>query len=92
MMASNDDNLTEQQREEQDRIAREKEAQEQARNLYFYLNTYFIELPYKWKQTLQDVDITVSIPKGTKGRDLTVVIKQKQLSAGLKNQPPIIHV
>nr|CAG8621573.1 12362_t:CDS:2 [Entrophospora candida] len=36
-------------------------------------------LPYKWKQTLQDVDVTVPVPKGTRARDLNVELKKKNL-------------
>ncbi|CAG8495066.1 13173_t:CDS:2, partial [Funneliformis caledonium] len=48
-------------------------------------------LPYKWKQTLQDVDITVPVPKGTRAKDLKVDIKKKHLIVGLKGQTPIIE-
>lgn len=62
--------------EEQKR--RDKEAAEQA------------TLPYKWKQTLTDVDVTLSVPAGTKGRQLNVVITSGSLTVGFKGQPPII--
>ncbi|CAH1766607.1 9704_t:CDS:10, partial [Entrophospora sp. SA101] len=48
-------------------------------------------LPYKWKQTLQDVDVTVPVPKGTRARDLNVELKKKNLVVGLKGKPPIIE-
>ncbi|CAI2176018.1 13455_t:CDS:2, partial [Funneliformis geosporum] len=48
-------------------------------------------LPYKWKQTLQDVDITVPVPKGSRAKDLKVDIKKKHLTVGLKGQTPIIE-
>jgi hypothetical protein len=50
------------------------------------------EYPYKWKQTLQDVDVTIPLPKGTKGRDLTVILSKTKIQAGLKNQEPILQV
>ncbi|KAK9761813.1 hypothetical protein K7432_013015 [Basidiobolus ranarum] len=48
-------------------------------------------LPYQWKQTLQEVDIVVPVPEGTRAKDLTVVIKKNHISVGLKNQPPIVE-
>ncbi|RKP03530.1 hypothetical protein CXG81DRAFT_16912 [Caulochytrium protostelioides] len=47
-------------------------------------------LPYKWRQTLTDVDITIAVPKGTRGRDVVVDIKRDQLTAGLKGQEPVM--
>lgn len=46
----------------------------------------------RWKQTLQDVDVTIPVPKGTRGRDLDIVIKKKSLKVGLKGKEPIIDV
>lgn len=60
--------------------ARAKEAEEQA------------ALPYKWTQTIGDVDISISIPGNLKGRDLNVDIKKTKLVAGIKGQEPIINV
>ncbi|KAM0751749.1 nuclear movement protein nudC [Meredithblackwellia eburnea MCA 4105] len=65
--------------EEEDRIAQLKELQEQA------------QLPYKWKQTLQDVDVSVPVPHGTRARDLTVTIKKNSLKVALKGQDSIIE-
>ncbi|KAI8919735.1 HSP20-like chaperone [Entophlyctis helioformis] len=72
-MMSTPETLSDAQREEQDRIARIKEEEEQA------------ALPYKWRQTLQDVDVTIPIPKGIKGRDILVVFKQKSVKVALKS-------
>jgi CS domain len=47
-------------------------------------------LPYSWKQTLEDVDIVVPVPKGTRARDLVVGIAKKKLSVGLKGEDPIM--
>jgi hypothetical protein len=47
-------------------------------------------LPYTWAQKLGDVDIEVPVPKGTRARDVTVVISRKKLSVGLKNKEPIM--
>lgn len=60
--------------------ARAKEAEEQA------------ALPYKWTQTIGDVDISISVPGNFKGRDLNVDIKKTNLVAGIKGQEPIINV
>jgi hypothetical protein len=59
---------------------RAKEAAEQA------------ALPYKWTQTIGDLDITVEIPGNLKGKDLNVDIKKKKLLLGIKGQDPIITV
>ena len=50
----------------------------------------FIALPYSWKQTLQDVDVIVPVPKGTRARELAVVIAKKKLSVGPKGEEPIM--
>lgn len=47
-------------------------------------------LPYTWKQQLAEVDIEVPVPKGTRGKDLNVIIQRKKLSVGLKGQEPIM--
>lgn len=47
-------------------------------------------LPYRWKQTLQDVTVTVPVPPGTRSRDLIVDIKKTKLKVGLKGKEPII--
>ncbi|KAF9201007.1 hypothetical protein BGZ49_008769 [Haplosporangium sp. Z 27] len=72
------DALTEEERTAYDAAERKREKEEQA------------SLPYTWKQTLTDVDISLKVPKGTKSRDLVVEIKKKSLKVGLKGQPPII--
>lgn len=60
--------------------ARQKEAAEQA------------ALPYKWRQTIGDLDISVPVPKGTRARDLVVELKKMRLKVGLKGKEPIIDV
>lgn len=52
--------------------------------------SYFKALPYTWKQQLADVDIEVPVPKGTRGKQLNVVIQKKKLSVGLKGEEPIM--
>ncbi|KAI0881584.1 nuclear movement protein [Annulohypoxylon maeteangense] len=63
---------------EQEAAARAKEAEEQA------------ALPYKWNQTIADLDISITVPGNLKGRDLVVDIKKLKLKAGIKGQDPII--
>ncbi|OHF01156.1 CS domain-containing protein [Colletotrichum orchidophilum] len=47
-------------------------------------------LPYKWQQTIGDVDITFSVPGNYKSRDLVIDIKKTKISAGVKGQEPIV--
>ncbi|KAI0198274.1 nuclear movement protein [Astrocystis sublimbata] len=64
---------------EQEAAARASEAAEQA------------ALPYKWTQTIAELDILISgIPGNLKGRDLVVELKKQKISAGIKGQPPIL--
>jgi hypothetical protein len=49
-------------------------------------------LPYKWTQTIGDLDITVEVPGNLKGRDLNVEMKKKKLVLGIKGKDPIISV
>ncbi|KAJ3412962.1 hypothetical protein HDV05_008677 [Chytridiales sp. JEL 0842] len=72
--------LTDAEREAQEAAQAAKEKEEQD------------ALPYKWRQTLQDVDITLPVPKGTRGRDLNIVMKKKEISVGYKGKEPIFAV
>ncbi|THH16818.1 hypothetical protein EW146_g3891 [Bondarzewia mesenterica] len=72
------DKLTPEEREAKDKASREREAAEQA------------ALPYTWKQELGEVDVNVPVPKGTRARDLNVVLQKKKLSVGLKGKEPIM--
>ncbi|KAK3906981.1 HSP20-like chaperone [Staphylotrichum tortipilum] len=47
-------------------------------------------LPYKWTQTIGDLDITFSVPGTLKGRDLVIDIKKQTISAGVKGQDPVL--
>lgn len=49
-------------------------------------------LPYRWDQTIKDLDIVVSIESKFKGKDLDVIIARSKLKVGVKGQPPIIDV
>lgn len=60
--------------------ARKKEAEEQA------------ALPYKWTQTIGELDLSFNVPGNLKSRDLVVDIKKQTLVAGIKGQEAIISV
>jgi len=79
-MSSQDDydKLSPAEREIRDKADRQREEDEQA------------ALPYSWKQSIEDVDIVVPVPKGTRSRDLIVMIAKKKLSVGLKGKDPIM--
>ncbi|KAG4444396.1 hypothetical protein IFR05_000161 [Cadophora sp. M221] len=47
-------------------------------------------LPYKWTQTIGDLDVSVEIPGNLKARDLNVEVKKKKLHLAIKGQDPII--
>ena len=67
-------------REAKDKADRAREAEEQAK------------LPYKWTQTIKDVDITVPVPGNYKGRDIIAELNKESLKVGVKGQDPIIDV
>ncbi|KAK2068274.1 hypothetical protein P8C59_002922 [Phyllachora maydis] len=48
-------------------------------------------LPYKWGQTIGDLDITFSVPGNLKSRDLTIDIQKQKMKAGVKGQTPVIE-
>lgn len=89
------DKLSKEEREARDKADREREAAEQAGAHSVVTRiasslTAILALPYKWRQELGEVDIVVPVPKGTRGRDLSVVIQKKKLSVGLKGKEPIM--
>lgn len=71
---------TPEEREKVDTEAREREQLEQS------------QLPYKWVQTISDVDLTAPVPPHVKGKDLDVKITKTSLKAGIKGQEPLIEV
>ncbi|KAH8120197.1 nuclear movement protein nudC [Phellopilus nigrolimitatus] len=79
MSDTGDDSLTAEERAAKEKVEKQKEEEEQA------------ALPYKWQQQLGDVDITIPVPKGTRARDLKVVIAKKKLSVVLKGHEPIME-
>ncbi|KAI5084542.1 hypothetical protein GOP47_0000711 [Adiantum capillus-veneris] len=46
---------------------------------------------YLWTQTLSEASVQIPIPPGTKSRAINCEIKKKQLTAGLKGQPPVLQ-
>jgi HSP20 family molecular chaperone IbpA len=69
--------------EERARLDKEAKAKEDAEQA---------ALPYKWTQTIKDVDITVAIAGNLKGRDLDVKLTKTKLKVAIKGQDPIIDV
>jgi hypothetical protein len=67
-------------REKADAEARAKEHAEQA------------ALPYKWDQTIKDLDITIVIDGKYKSKDLNINITRHALKATIKGQEPFIDV
>ncbi|KAJ4343727.1 hypothetical protein N0V87_000007 [Didymella glomerata] len=67
--------------EEQKKLDAETKAKEQAEQA---------ALPYKWDQTIKDLDITVSVESKYKGKDLEVKIGRNTLKVGIKGQAPVI--
>lgn len=49
-------------------------------------------LPYKWTQTIAEVELFVPVPAGTRARDLIVEIKSQSIKVGLKGKEPILEV
>jgi len=50
------------------------------------------QLPYKWTQTIRDVDVTAPIPANIKGRDMQVTLTKTKISIAIKGQKPTIEV
>jgi len=44
---------------------------------------------YKWTQTLQEVEVQVKFPDGTRSKQLVIEFKAKHLKVGLRGQPPL---
>jgi HSP20 family molecular chaperone IbpA len=49
-------------------------------------------LPYKWTQTIGELDLTFSVPGTYKSRDLKIDLQKSKIVAGVKGQEPIITV
>ncbi|KAI3705727.1 hypothetical protein L1987_75968 [Smallanthus sonchifolius] len=46
---------------------------------------------YSWIQSLQEVNVTIPVPPGTKSRFIACEIKKNHIKVGLKGQPPILE-
>jgi len=79
-MAERSDSPSPEERKRLDAEAKAKEEAEQA------------TLPYKWTQTIKDVDVVVPIAGNYKGRDLDVKLSKQALKVSIKGQEPIIDV
>lgn len=66
------DKLSKEEKEIYDKTRADDEAAKQA------------ELPYQWTQTLESVSLSMSLPAGTRGKDLIVDIKKSSLRVTLK--------
>lgn len=69
---------TPEERKKLDEEAKKRENEEQSK------------LPYKWTQTIADVDLVSPVPGNLKGKDFDVKITKTTLKAGIKGQEPII--
>ncbi|KAH1557164.1 hypothetical protein LV164_006515 [Aspergillus fumigatus] len=49
------------------------------------------QLPYKWTQTIRDVDVTIPVPANIKGRDLDVVLTKMKIKVAIKGQEALIE-
>ncbi|KAI7236236.1 Nuclear movement protein [Hortaea werneckii] len=70
---------SQQEREKLDAAAKAKELEEQSK------------LPYKWTQTIGELDLTAVIPANIKGKDLDVKLTRNGIKAAIKGQKPIIE-
>ena len=67
-------------RERSDAEARAREKEEQAK------------LPYKWTQTIKDLDVAVPVAGNLRGKDIEVVMTKTKLKVAIKGQEPFIDV
>jgi hypothetical protein len=49
-------------------------------------------LPYKWTQTIADLEVTIEVPGNFKGKDLDVKIRKDGVKAGIRGQEAVIEV
>lgn len=67
-------------RERSDAEAKAREKAEQAK------------LPYKWTQTIKDLDVAVPVAGNLRGKDIEVVMTKTKLKVAIKGQEPFIDV
>ncbi|ORY39552.1 CS-domain-containing protein [Rhizoclosmatium globosum] len=63
--------------EEQERLDKEARAKEEAEQA---------ALPYKWKQTLTEVEVRITVGPGVKGKDLDIQLKKESIRVAFKNK------
>lgn len=80
MAAERSSSPTPSERAKLDKEAKAREDEEQAK------------LPYKWTQTVKDVEVTIPIAGNLKSRDLVIELKKTKLKVQIKGQDPIIDV
>lgn len=49
-------------------------------------------LPYKWTQSIRDVDVTIPVAGHLRGKDLDVVLAKDRILVGVRGEEPIIDV
>ena len=47
-------------------------------------------LPYRWTQTISDVDVTIPIASNLRARDLAITLKKTSISVAVKGSDPIL--
>ncbi|PYI05731.1 nuclear movement protein nudC [Aspergillus sclerotiicarbonarius CBS 121057] len=66
-------------RDEEEKARKAQEAAEQA------------QLPYRWTQTIRDVDVTIPVAGTLRGRDLDVVLTKTKIRVAVRGQDAIIE-
>ncbi len=54
--------------------------------------TYNERTIYQWDQTLSEVNIYIEVPKGVRGKQLSVEIKPSHIIVGITPNPPYLDV
>ncbi|KAJ5650904.1 HSP20-like chaperone [Penicillium longicatenatum] len=80
--ADSDQNLSPAERAERDLQEKERQAREAAEQA---------QLPYKWTQTIRDLEVSAPIPSNIKGRDMVVTLTKSKISVAIKGQEPILE-
>ncbi|MCJ1313562.1 hypothetical protein MMC25_007241 [Agyrium rufum] len=68
--------------EERDKVEAERKAKEDAEQA---------KLPYKWTQTIGDLDITAQFPGNLKGRDFVVEFTKDKIKVAIRGQEPLLE-